>query len=261
MESYYESYNDKHTYPKAWIQEKENMPPHFHNALEFVGVAGGCLDVMVDGKGMTLMAGQIMIAGSMSTHSLYSKYPGKYYCVQLPRDLATEWNSLLTDKTFSNIFINDEHGILELMDIAVRLSDSGLFEKKSEMCATELRLIISALTGIIIRCSDLVPKQQMTDLVARAVELINLRFHEKIRLSDISKELLCSSQVLSEQFRKVMGMSIAVYTNLLRVSEFKQLSDCGKMNIEQAAAEAGFQSIRTAYRYFKTVYGISPRSK
>lgn len=261
MERYYEAKTDKRTFTSAWIQKIEGSPLHFHNALEFVGVADGCLDVMVDGKSQTLHEGQIMIAGSMSPHSLYSRYPGKYYCVQLPRDLAVEWNSLLADKTFANISVNDEYGILDLMDIAVRLNESGLFEAQSEMWATELRLIISALTGIIIRCSELVPKQQMTDLVARAVELIDQRFHEKLRLSDISRELLCSSQTLSEQFRKVMGMSIAVYTNLLRVSEFKRLSDRGKMNIEQAAAEAGFQSIRTAYRYFNAVYGVPPRSK
>lgn len=65
MESYYAAHNDKHTYSIAWIQKEERVPPHFHNALEFVGVAVGCIDVMVDGRKRTIGEGEIMIAGSM----------------------------------------------------------------------------------------------------------------------------------------------------------------------------------------------------
>ena len=261
MESFYEAFNDKHTYPTAWIQDKEKMPPHFHNALEFVGVAEGCLDVMVDGRKRTIGAGEIMIAGSMSPHSIQSRCNGKYYCVQLPRDLAFEWNPLLADKTFSDISIKDDHGMLGLMDIAVNVSKSGLFEKFSEEWATELRLIISALTGLVRKSTGLVPRHSMTDLTARAVELIDRRYHEKLRLSDISRELLCSSQVLSLQFRDVMGISINDYINTLRVNEFRRLLNDREVSLEEAVERAGFQSMRTAYRCYKAVYASTPRSK
>lgn len=261
MESYYEAHNDKHTYPTVWIQDRETTPPHFHNALEFVGVAEGCLDVMVNGRAKTLQAGEIMIAGSMSPHSINSRCNGKYYCVQLPRDLAYEWNPLLADKTFADISIKDEYGIFTLMDIAERVSKSGLFEKFSDDWATELRLIVSAITGIVIKCSELVPRRLMTDLVARAVELIDLRFREKLRLSDIAKELFCSSQVLSLQFRDVMGISINDYINSLRVNEFRRLLNENEGSLEEAVERAGFQSVRTAYRCYKAVYATTPRSK
>lgn len=261
MESYYEAHSDKHTYSIAWIQKEERMPPHFHNALEFVGVAVGCLDVMVDGRKRTIGEGEIMIAGSMSPHSIQSLCPGKYYCVQLPRDLAVEWNSLLADKTFSDISIRDSHGMLALMDIAVQARESGLFEKYSEAWATELRLIISALTGMVIGSTGLVPRHSMTDLTARAVELIDRRYHGKLRLSDISRELLCSSQALSLQFRDVMGININDYINTLRVNEFRRLLNDKDVSLEEAVERAGFQSMRTAYRCYKAVYGSTPRSK
>lgn len=260
MDSFYEAFNDKNNTPSAWVQSEERMPPHFHNSLEFVGVAEGSMDIMVDGHNETLQKGQIMVAASLSSHSIYSNTPdGKYYCVQIPRDSVAEWNNLLDKSTFENISITDSFGILELMALMVNIYQSGLFEENSEAKASELRLLGSALTGLIIQCSRLVPRRKMTNIIARTVELINLRYREKLRLSDIADELLCSSQVLSLQFREVMGMSVTDYTNSLRVSELKRiLTEDPEANLEEASERAGFQSIRTAYRCFEAAFGSTP---
>lgn len=260
MDSYYRASDDIKNVPFAWIQIKEEMPPHFHTALEFIGVAEGSADIMVDGRNATLQKGQVMVAASFSSHSIYSNVSvGKYYCVHIPRTATSEWNSLLDSKTFADISITDSCGIIELIAIMERICTTELFEKGSPAQVSELRLLGSALTGLVISCSELVQRRQMTNLVAKAIELINLRYHDMLRLSDIAKELLCSSQVLSLQFREAIGMSVTDYTNSLRVSELKRiLNENPEIKLEAAAERAGFKSIRTAYRCFEETFGSTP---
>ena len=63
------------------------------------------------------------------------------------------------------------------------------------------------------------------------------------------------------QFRDVMGISINDYINTLRVNEFRRLLNDKDVSLEEAVERAGFQSMRTAYRCYKAVYGSTPRSK
>ena len=63
------------------------------------------------------------------------------------------------------------------------------------------------------------------------------------------------------QFRDVMGININDYINTLRVNEFRRLLNDKDVSLEEAVERAGFQSMRTAYRCYKAVYGSTPRSK
>ena len=61
--------------------------------------------------------------------------------------------------------------------------------------------------------------------------------------------------------RDVMGININDYINTLRVNEFRRLLNDKDVSLEEAVERAGFQSMRTAYRCYKAVYGSTPRSK
>lgn len=258
--SFYEAFNDKNKHPTAWYQSKEAMPPHYHNSLEFVAVLDGSADIMVNGQRATLLPGQIMIAASLAPHSIYSiGTGGRFLCVLLPRESIGEWNDRLENSTFANIYIDDSYGVIELMMLMERIMKNIIFGDDTRAFISEMRLIGSAVAGLVIKCSTLVNRRSMSNTVAAAVELINLKYREKLRLSDVSNELLCNSQVLSLQFRETMGMSVNDYINSLRAYEFKRiLTEEKSLNLDEAAYRAGFQSMRSAYRCFERFFGSTP---
>lgn len=247
-------------HPTAWYQSEEAMPPHYHNSLEFVAVIDGSADIMVSGQRAVLKPGQIMVAASLTPHSIHSiGTGGKFLCVLLPRESIGEWNDKLENLTFANTHIDDRYGVIELMMLMERIMKDMIFGDDTGAFISEMRLLGSAVAGLVIKCSTLVNRRSMSNTVAAAVELINLKYREKLILSDISNELLCNSQVLSLQFRETMGMSVNDYINSLRAYELKRiLTEEKSLNLDEAAYRAGFQSMRSVYRCFEMFFGTTP---
>lgn len=247
-----------------WIQRSEDIPAHFHNSIEFVYVKSGCLDIVVDNRFDTITAGQMMTAASGSVHSIYSHCGGEYYCLIIPRDEVSEWKDELDGYVFGNTHIDDTDGnIFILIKSAYELiynREKLIADFNDEYCMKLLRLIIASLLGLVIPKCTLIPRHHITDLVASAVDYILKNYRGELSLKRISKYLLVNSQLLSEQFREVMGVTIVNYIKGLRAAEMKRLLALfPEMSVEEAADRAGFRSMRSMYRGINEVFGCTPK--
>ncbi|MGN1128762.1 MAG: helix-turn-helix domain-containing protein [Candidatus Flemingiibacterium sp.] len=262
MNGFYEPHHDVKGI-NIWIQRSEDISAHFHNSIEFVYVKSGCLDIVVDNRFDTITAGQMMTAASGSVHSIYSHCGGEYYCLIIPRDEVSEWKDELDGYVFGNTHIDDTDGnIFILIKSAYELKNAReklIADFNDEYCMKLMRLIIASLLGLVIPKCTLIPRRRMTDLVAAAVDHILKNYRGELSLKRISKDLLANSQLLSKQFREVMGMTIVNYIKSLRASEMKRLlTGSPGLSVEEAAELAGFSSMRSMYRSIREVYGCTP---
>jgi AraC-like DNA-binding protein len=90
-----------------------------------------------------------------------------------------------------------------------------------------------------------------------------LNYIEQNLQNDISREKAAKFMCMSTAkfavfFKKTTGQTYKEYINYARVSEAERMIFEGKMRIQQAAFEVGFQSVQTFIRIFKQIKGYTP---
>lgn len=91
----------------------------------------------------------------------------------------------------------------------------------------------------------------------RVVDYINNNYTANINVQIIASSLYIPRGRLAQLFRKYSGMDLNDYINSLRIKQVNQLLLQGA-GITHAAAESGFQSIRTFNNTYRTHMGMTP---
>lgn len=95
--------------------------------------------------------------------------------------------------------------------------------------------------------------------MADAIGVIEAHFKEHINVSVICQMLNCSSQDLSENFKKTLKMSILEYIERTRLIEtVRLLQQYPNLTNEQIMQESGYRSPRTFLRHFRDTYHCTP---
>ncbi|MBQ8510243.1 MAG: helix-turn-helix transcriptional regulator [Clostridia bacterium] len=265
MDSYYEAKQDNIMELGAWTEKLINIPPHFHNCLEFIYVAEGVMDAVIDNRACVIPQGYMTMISSFTVHAMKSRVRGINYVVQIPRSSLPEWDIMLDNQTFAETSLKDDENqsLLSIFRLMYDLNcQNGIFNglyPTLEERDTQLRLLGASLVSIVIRRCPLVPRQCMTNLIADAVSYIQQNFRRKLLLSDISRALYCNSQQLSTYFRQVMHISINDYITSLRTMEVNRLLNAHpELKLEEIAERSGFQSMRSMLRAFRDRYSCTP---
>ncbi len=69
MQSYYESVRDNMRMPLTWYDRRNCCPPHFHAGIELVYVLEGSFEAAINGRGMTVRAGELLVTNCYSVHA------------------------------------------------------------------------------------------------------------------------------------------------------------------------------------------------
>lgn len=96
------------------------------------------------------------------------------------------------------------------------------------------------------------------DMVARIMSYISLNFKKSLTLDMISSELDLNKYYISRIFSHKIKISFRTYLGMLRSEYAASLIKISDDDMSVIASEAGFESLRSFYRIFKSVYGISP---
>lgn len=117
-----------------------------------------------------------------------------------------------------------------------------------------ISLLMKIQTIYVDRCSS---RQAL--LVDQAKEYIDANFqNQTLSVTQIADTLGQNQSSLSTLFKLYTGETLISYIRARRVSYAKSLLSNRKLTLEQIAEQAGFGSINTMYRAFKSVEGLSP---
>jgi two-component system response regulator YesN len=87
-------------------------------------------------------------------------------------------------------------------------------------------------------------------IIKKAIQYINLNYHEDINLDKIAKNLWVNPSYLSRQFKNKVGVSITEFTTAKRVFAAKNLLISTDQKVADIALSVGYGSIS----YFNTVF-------
>ena len=156
-------------------------------------------------------------------------------------------------RTFAESVISDgtEGGrILKLLELLKS-------ERPDSLAA---RGMVTAILGEFV---ERLPKRarntdNQTDLMRDALLYLTDNFTEPLSLGILAKKYGYTPSHFSRIFNAYTGKSLTSYLGTLRAERAAELLSAGR-SVTEAAAEAGFLSMRSFYRIFSDVHGATPR--
>ena len=101
MEGYYEHNRDTETFPSCWVSENNTCLPHFHSSVEITYVLGGTIDFILNGRGGTACAGQVVVAPSYTVHCFTTQGTSRSIVLLAPLDYVPSFRRHTAHRTFA----------------------------------------------------------------------------------------------------------------------------------------------------------------
>lgn len=226
-------------------------PAHFHSKLELLVVRKGAVQATVNGVSSRLVEGQAAIADSCAVH-IWTPEPGAEGVVLIiPTQYQTEYAAVMKGRTFADPILRDEtigRGILTMLEL--------LQIDRPESLVT--RGLLNAILGTFIENLPLKERETADQLMRDVLLYISDNFTEPLTLAGLSKKYGYTPSHFSRIFSAYTGDHIPDYLGALRAERAAALLRSGQP-VTEAAADAGFQSMRTFYRIFMQTYNRTPK--
>lgn len=226
---------------------------HFHNQVEVLAVRRGAVNVTVNGISRLLTAGHAAIADSYAVHAWAPEPRSEGVVLIVPTQYLTEYAALMKGRTFSEPIITDGtegQRILKLLELLKS-------ERPGSLAA---RGLVTAILGEFVERLPLKDRytSDQTSLMRDILLYITDTFTEPHTSVSLAKKFGFTPSHFSRIFNAYTGDNVNRYLNALRVERAAALLAAGR-TITDAAADAGFLSMRTFYRTFAETYRVTPK--
>ena len=131
-------------------------------------------------------------------------------------------------------------------------------QKGHSRIGIELDGLLLSFMGRYIRCKDDREDKGETDIISRAIVMMNERFGEEISMSDIAQELNISLGYFHRAFRKRTGQTPHEYLNQMRIGRASNLLLQSSLPLSRISEICGYRDPLYFSRAFKKAKGISP---
>ncbi len=252
----YEISRDSQALPSFWYSLNNSCAPHFHSALELVYVRNGIMEATLNGKFYSVQNGELLLVPSYAVHRYLTPIKSDTLVMIIPLSYIPAFQKILAGKNFSLCHISDKSLNKEVARCMRRCCELQQKAPDSMAIRGYIHVILALLTENI-QLEDMSAKDDDA-LIRNILSYLNKNYKNSLSLKSISEEFGYSSSRFSHIFNKHVGCSISEYVNALRCRQVAGMLLDGEKSITQAAMNAGFNSMRTFYRSFMHVFGVSP---
>ena len=252
----YEIFRDSQAVPSSWYSLNNNCMPHFHSALELVYVHSGVMEATLNGKFYSIEGEELLLVPSYTVHRYVTPIKSDTMVMIIPLSYIPAFQKKLSGKTFSLSHISNNPLIQEVARCIKCCCDLQKNTPDSMAIRGYIHVILALLT-------ESIPLEDMhlrddDALVRNILNYLHSNHKQSLSLNSIAEEFGYSASRFSHIFNKHVGCSISEYINTLRCKQVAGMLLDGEESITQAAMSAGFNSMRTFYRAFMQVFGVSP---
>jgi two-component system, response regulator YesN len=96
-----------------------------------------------------------------------------------------------------------------------------------------------------------------SSVIKKALNYINLHFHEPINLQSVADELGSNRTYLAKKFKEEMNMTVIEYIQQKRIKEAAFLIEQGRLSITEISYLVGFSSYNYFCKVFKDIKGMT----
>lgn len=226
--------------------------PHWHIESELILAEKGSAEVMTENTVYPLSEGGCVFIRSGAVHYIKAETDSVVSVMKIDSELIT---SAVGAQTTVSPLLEHHYPLKEIFERIRQEISEG--EKYYEVVCTGL---VTAMIAEIFRNerTEAVKSSSESTAYKELLRLIGERYADMT--FDEAAEFMCFSKpYFSKYFRKMSGMTFSEYLNIVRVSEAVKLLSHGDLSAGEAAAAAGFGTIRSFNRIFKRYTGFTPR--
>ena len=235
---------------------------HSHNYYEMYFLLEGKRQILFENKITELEEGSVAIIPPFTMH----KTEGSTFVrvnVCFPQEALSEISREtivgLSRRSYLHFKAEDFGKIKDTLYELLSLEESaerGTVEHKRILA--EYLIYLVARYGEERGEDDFVTSDRMPTTLLHVLQYINLHFHEKITLSEMSERFFLSGVTLCHYFKKYLGVTFLDYLSALRIAKAKELLATTKKGMDEIASEVGLGSANYFGMFFKKAVGISP---
>ena len=261
----------------VWESEPNSIAAaaHIHDQIELLYVTEGSFIATVDGRPYELAEGDLILFCSNAIHHVISRAEPRhsYYCLQakstmLPglshRREASDYTMrfALNREELPCLWKREELEGSEILSAVRRLVDEyehpGYATEISMKCRLA-EVLLSLLRDSRDFTQELVPANEMTACIYRALIHIRQHFKEELEEAAMAKQYGISYSYFSRQFKQITGMSFKQYLNSLRIHYAEQLLLTSRKSVTEIAGECGYNNTSYFISMYKRLKGETPK--
>lgn len=237
-------------------KESKHVGPHLHQAIEFVYVTKGTLELGVGEELYHMEEGDLGIVFPNLIHhyQVFSKGSRGYYILAGLEACGGLKEALLR--------YSPEFPVIPKKEVPWEVTETlqGLL-KAGEADDEVMRAYVQILLHKSLPC--LCVKERIeakeNDLVYEWVVYMAAHFREEVTLTKMAEDLGVSKYKLSRVCSRTFHKNFNQYLNETRLSYACELLEYTNSPITEVCIEAGFESQRTFNRVFREQYHLTPR--
>ena len=252
-------------------QEPFNEKLHTHDFIEIVYVLSGDGKQQIDGKTYNVGSGSLLFINYGQTHAFASEDMLYYNIMIIPEavsskiintDNAFEILSLTAFEEFKDAdtscpFVNFTGDAKMCVEKVVDEMYKE-FRSNNPGCQTVLRGYLTVLLAYIFR--EMLPVEKFTNTIPiQITKYIEKHFDEKLTLERLAEKCFYSPKYFSRIFKECFGITVSDYIKKTRLEEAKCLLEKTQYTVEDISRRVGYEDTARFYKYFKEMYGITPR--
>ncbi|MBS7576060.1 MULTISPECIES: AraC family transcriptional regulator [unclassified Enterococcus] len=250
-----------------WNEPGDACQPHQHEFLEISIVLEGEADYIIDGQGIRLGAGRVMLFNPGVIHSETQRENSRSH--QLHIGIT---NIMLTG--LSRNFFPNKYPIIELgehhsqfLECAWRVvkeynNQANEFHLMGKALINEMLVLI--IRGLSSENDDLL-EQKLSKVEKRKQNLVNQtiyylenHYEQEVTLEQLAEIFYVSPTYLSKAFKEVVGVSPINHLIQIRLRQAKELLIDTKLPIKEIASLVGYQDAYYFSKLFKKYHGVAP---
>lgn len=252
----YESHNDRIVDLKLFTAANATVSSHFHRSFEMIYVTKGKIKSVINGQTIIADEDDIVFVQKYYAHSYDVVTDYEKYVFMIPPNIYTDFEKQLAKMTLPSHMADKEFNrtLKPLIEnLAKNLSSKSKLIKKGYM---------NVIMGELIAHYPLLPiqKNNSVELLVKILDYIDENYDKALSLDSISSVFGYNKYYFSKLFNRYIGENLNNYINIIRLQQMmNKAKKTDKVNITDLAYECGFESLSTFYRYFKKIYGSSPK--
>lgn len=228
---------------------------HIHNECEIYINLGGDVSFSVENSVYPVMPGNIIITRPGERHHCvyHSARLHSHFWILFQAD----GNEHLLDIFYNreagrrNLLIPDPGDGKRILALCRNMSDKKLNEAEKYYYFFELIYLLGRAAFVNA------PQKEENGFMPKAVNYINDRITEPVKVADIAEFCSVSINTLERHFEKLFGTSPSEYIKRKRLANATRLLSDG-YSITDAAEQSGFSDVSRFIGLFKKTYGITP---
>lgn len=249
----YETTRDNVNYIDCWYSENDYCQPHFHSSIELTYVIAGQLTGWVNGEQYLLGENELLLCPCYSLHRYETEFASDTIVLTVPMEFIPSFQKLLRSQSFQRItaLLPADNELLHCLRQLIAASKENVVLRKG---------YAYAVMGMLADILGLEPIKSLADTNLTRDILLYLQeaFLQPLTLETAAEHFGYSRGHFSHIFSNAFGFSFWEYLNILRCRHAAMLLSNSSASLIETSMNCGYGSLRTFYRNFKQVYGMTP---